>query len=68
MPRPAGSEVRYVPGLDGIRALAVAAVVGYHLGAPWLGGGLLGVGVFFLSGYLSLRAYLDVGSQRRSRT
>ena len=53
MPRPAGSEVRYVPGLDGIRALAVAAVVGYHLGAPWLGGGLLGVGVFFtLSGYL----------------
>ena len=53
MPRPAGSEVRYVPGLDGIRALAVAAVVGYHLGAPWLKGGLLGVGVFFtLSGYL----------------
>jgi peptidoglycan/LPS O-acetylase OafA/YrhL len=53
MPRPAGSEVRYLPGLDGIRALAVAAVVGYHLGAPWLPGGLLGVGVFFtLSGYL----------------
>jgi peptidoglycan/LPS O-acetylase OafA/YrhL len=53
MPRPAGSETRYVPGLDGVRALAVAAVVGYHLGAPWLPGGLLGVGVFFtLSGYL----------------
>ena len=53
MPRPAGSETRYVPGLDGVRAIAVAAVVGYHLGAPWLPGGLLGVGVFFtLSGYL----------------
>jgi peptidoglycan/LPS O-acetylase OafA/YrhL len=52
MPRPAGSEVRYLPGLDGIRALAVAAVVGYHLGTPWLPGGLLGVDVFFtLSGY-----------------
>jgi peptidoglycan/LPS O-acetylase OafA/YrhL len=53
MPRPAGSETEYLPGLDGIRAIAVAAVVGYHLGAPWLPGGLLGVGVFFtLSGYL----------------
>jgi peptidoglycan/LPS O-acetylase OafA/YrhL len=53
MPRPAGSEARYLPGLDGVRAVAVAAVVGYHLGAPWLPGGLLGVGVFFtLSGYL----------------
>ena len=53
MPRSAGSETRYLPGLDGVRALAVAAVVGYHLGAPWLPGGLLGVGVFFtLSGYL----------------
>ena len=43
MPRPAGSEVRYVPGLDGIRALAVAAVVGYHLGAPWLGAACSGL-------------------------
>jgi hypothetical protein len=53
MPRPTGSETSYVPGLDGVRAIALAAVVGYHLGAPWLPGGLLGVGVFFtLSGYL----------------
>ncbi len=42
-----------MPGLDGLRAIAVAAVVVYHLGASWLPGGLLGVGVFFtLSGYL----------------
>ena len=53
MPRPADSETKYLPGLDGIRAIAAAAVVGYHLGGPWLPGGLLGVGVFFtLSGYL----------------
>jgi peptidoglycan/LPS O-acetylase OafA/YrhL len=42
-----------LPGLDGLRAVAVAAVVFYHLGFTWAGGGLLGVGVFFtLSGYL----------------
>jgi len=43
----------YVPALDGIRALAVGAVVAYHLQVPGFGGGLLGVSVFFtLSGYL----------------
>jgi peptidoglycan/LPS O-acetylase OafA/YrhL len=53
MPRPAGPELKYLSGLDGMRAIAVAAIVGYHLGAPWLPGGLLGMGVFFtLSGYL----------------
>ena len=42
-----------MPGLDGLRAIAVLAVIVYHLGAPWAQGGLLGVGVFFtLSGYL----------------
>ena len=43
----------YVPGLDGVRALAVAAVMAYHLQVPLADGGLLGVSVFFtLSGYL----------------
>jgi len=43
----------YMPGLDGLRALAVAGVVVYHAGAAWLPGGFLGVDVFFaLSGYL----------------
>jgi peptidoglycan/LPS O-acetylase OafA/YrhL len=53
MPKPAGGGQRYVPGLDGLRALAVLAVIAYHIGLGWAPGGLLGVGVFFtLSGYL----------------
>jgi peptidoglycan/LPS O-acetylase OafA/YrhL len=53
MPKPVDEGQRYLPGLDGLRALAVAVVVAYHLGLGWAGGGLLGVGVFFtLSGYL----------------
>ena len=53
MPEPVRGGQRYLPGLDGLRALAVAAVVAYHLGFGWAQGGLLGVGVFFtLSGYL----------------
>jgi len=53
MPKPVDAGQRYLPGLDGLRALAVAVVVAYHLGLGWAGGGLLGVGVFFtLSGYL----------------
>ena len=43
----------YRPYLDGLRALAVGAVVVYHLDADWLPGGYLGVDVFFvLSGFL----------------
>jgi peptidoglycan/LPS O-acetylase OafA/YrhL/lysophospholipase L1-like esterase len=53
VPRPIKGDQRYLPGLDGLRALAVMAVVAYHLGLGWVPGGMLGVGVFFtLSGYL----------------
>ena len=53
MPKPVGTTQRYMPGLDGLRALAVLAVIAYHLQLGWAPGGLLGVGVFFtLSGYL----------------
>jgi peptidoglycan/LPS O-acetylase OafA/YrhL len=53
MPEPLGSSQRYMPGLDGLRAVAVLAVIAYHLEFAWAQGGLLGVGVFFtLSGYL----------------
>src|SRR5579859_506753 len=41
------------PGLDGVRALAVLVVIGFHEGAPALSCGFLGVDVFFvLSGFL----------------
>jgi peptidoglycan/LPS O-acetylase OafA/YrhL len=53
MPEPVRSGQRYMPGLDGLRALAVLAVIAYHEQLGWAPGGLLGVGVFFtLSGYL----------------
>jgi len=53
MPRPIEQGQRYVPGLDGIRAIAVMMVIAYHLNLHWAQGGNLGVGVFFtLSGYL----------------
>ncbi|TDY42591.1 peptidoglycan-N-acetylmuramate O-acetyltransferase [Alicyclobacillus sacchari] len=53
MPKPMGGNGRYMPGLDGLRALAVLAVIAYHLNLSWAPGGLLGVQVFFvLSGYL----------------
>jgi len=47
------SGVPYMPGLDGMRALAVIAVMIYHANPDWLSGGFLGVEVFFvISGYL----------------
>jgi len=53
VPKPVGNAQRYMPGLDGLRAVAVLAVIAYHLQLGWAPGGLLGVGVFFtLSGYL----------------
>ncbi|HRE01908.1 MAG TPA: hypothetical protein PLV68_11460, partial [Ilumatobacteraceae bacterium] len=43
----------YQPALDGLRAIAVLAVVCFHGGLPWASGGYLGVSVFFtLSGFL----------------
>lgn len=53
MPRPVEGNSRYMAGMDGLRAIAVLAVIAYHLNLGWASGGLLGVGVFFvLSGYL----------------
>lgn len=49
----------YIPALDGIRTLAVAAVVLYHLNPNLVPGGMQGVTVFFvLSGYLITRLLL----------
>lgn len=48
-----GAKLRYLPALDGVRALAVSGVIGYHLDLFILPGGFLGVDLFFvLSGFL----------------
>lgn len=53
MPKPVENHSRYMSGIDGLRAIAVFAVILYHLNVGFAQGGLLGVGVFFvLSGYL----------------
>jgi peptidoglycan/LPS O-acetylase OafA/YrhL len=50
---PSPTTFGYLPALDGLRALAVAAVVLFHAGVPGLRGGFLGVDTFFvLSGFL----------------
>src|SRR5262245_21953504 len=62
-----GHRAGYLPGLDGIRAIAVVAVVAYHLRLPFFDGGLLGVSVFFtLSGYL-ITSLLVQGFERGGR-
>jgi len=50
----------HIPAIDGLRALAVFAVVLYHLGIAWIPGGFLGVDLFFvISGYVITRLILD---------
>ena len=52
--------IRYIPAIDGLRAVAVIAVMLYHLGVSWIPGGFLGVDLFFvISGYVITRLLLD---------
>lgn len=66
----------YVPFIDGLRAIAVVAVLIHHLDASWLPGGFAGVDVFFvISGFVvsasiakwkgGLRAFLAYFCARR---
>jgi len=52
--------IRHVPAIDGLRAVAVIAVILYHLDFSWIPGGFLGVDLFFvISGYVITRLLLD---------
>jgi len=54
------SASKYLPGLDGLRAIAVLAVLTYHARPSWLPGGFLGVEVFFvISGFIITRSLLQ---------
>jgi len=58
--RIAGYASSYIAPIDGLRALAVLAVLAYHLGISWIPGGFLGVDLFFvISGYVITRLILD---------
>src|SRR3954451_18877530 len=51
--RPLASRLGYRPALDGVRGVAILAVLAFHANVPFAHGGFLGVDIFFvLSGFL----------------
>jgi peptidoglycan/LPS O-acetylase OafA/YrhL len=70
-PRPLSStsggtgNLRYLPFVDGLRAVSILAVVAYHVGLPGVPGGFIGVDIFFvISGFLiinQIKSGLEAG-------
>ena len=59
-PRTPKKSPKYISSIDGLRALAVFAVMLYHLGVNWSPGGVLGGDLFFvIRGYVITRLILD---------
>ena len=64
--------IRYIPAIDGLRAVAVIAVMLYHLGFKWIPGGFLAAlflagaffAVFFADFLTALRGALSAGRVR----
>jgi len=64
-PKTAG-QFNYRPDIDGLRAIAVLAVIGFHAFPTWVRGGFVGVDVFLvISGYL-ISNILITGMERGS--
>ena len=60
-------EGGFRPDIEGLRAVAVIAVIAFHIRVPWVSGGFVGVDVFFVvSGFLITR--LILGEMARSGT
>lgn len=67
VPSAGGTSTRFRPDIEGLRAVAIIAVLLYHAGVPQISGGYVGVDIFFvLSGFLMTRLILaeivDTGS------
>jgi peptidoglycan/LPS O-acetylase OafA/YrhL len=62
------TALRYRPDIDGLRAVAVLSVLAFHIGLKRIGGGFVGVDVFFvISGYLiSSIVFSEIASSRFS--
>jgi peptidoglycan/LPS O-acetylase OafA/YrhL len=53
VPLGVGTQLTYMPALDGIRAVSILGIMANHGGFAWAGGGVISVNVFFvLSGFL----------------
>ncbi len=64
---PGGTEIRFRPDIEGLRAVAVTLVVVYHVHRSWLPSGFIGVDVFFvISGFLITSLLLKEHSARHT--
>lgn len=61
-----GVDKKFRADIEGLRAISIISVLGYHYGVPWLRGGFTGVDVFFvISGYLITNILVDDIGQRK---
>lgn len=65
--RPKRATIAHLPAIDGLRAIAIAAVVFYHADLPWMPGGFIGVEVFLvISGFLITSLLIREYAQKRT--